>query len=154
MTLENNHFSIHSNIQNTSELLLQQQHDNNKLSDINNKLKIESDKNSYTFKGGKQLTSSSYIATDNNCKSNDCHKKRKGRSYINNSNSLYTNTNNNINTTHTCDNKSFTSNCIKDKQKVITPFTTRQSMYRKQSEAKYHKIRNELYPPVDNKTGQ
>ena len=146
----NNHFSIHSNIQNTSELLLQQQHDNNKLSDINNKLKIESDKNSYTFKGGKQLTSSSYIATDNNCKSNDYHKKRKGRSYINNSNSLYTNTNNN--TTH--DNKSFTSNCIKDKQRVITPFTTRQSMYRKQSEAKYHKIRNELYPPVDNKTGQ
>ena len=100
----NNHFSIHSNIssklQNTSELLhqqQQQQHNNNKLSDINNKLKIESDKNSYTFKGGKQLTSSSYIATDNNCKSNDYHKKRKGRSYINNSNSLYTNTNNNIN---------------------------------------------------------
>ena len=153
----NNHFSIHSNIssklQNESELLhqqQQQQHDNNKLSDINNKLKIESDNNSYTFKGGKQLTSSSYIVTDNNCKSNDYHKKRKGRSYINNSNSLYTNTNNN--TTH--DNKSFTSNCIKDKQKVITPFTTRQSMYRKQSEAKYHKIRNELYPPVDNKTGQ
>ena len=159
----NNHFSIHSNIssklQNTSELLhqqQQQQHNNNKLSDINNKLKIESDNNSYTFKGGKRLTSSSYIATDNNnnCKSNDYHKKRKGRSYINNSNSLYTNTNNNINTTHTCDNKSFTSNCIKDKPKVITPFTTRQSMYRKQSEAKYHKIRNELYPPVDNKTGQ
>lgn len=149
----NNHFSIHSNVssklQNTSELQQQQQqHDNTKLNAINNKLKIESDNNSYTFKGGKQLTSSSYIVTDNNCKSNDYHKKRKGRSHINNSNSLYTNNN----TTH--DNKSFTSNCIKDKQKVITPFTTRQSMYRKQSEAKYHKIRNELYPPVDNKTGQ
>ena len=146
----NNHFSIHSNIssklQNTSELLLQQQqqHDN-KLSDINNKLRIESE-NNYTFRGGKQMISSSnVVVTDNNSKSNDYHKKRKGRSFINGSNSLHNNTN---------DNKSFTSNCIKDKQKVITPFTTRQTMYRKQSEAKYHKIRNELYPPVDNKTGQ